>query len=64
MARPIQSIGVDSWGVDYGLIDADGKLIEPPVCYRDERTREVSKKVFAVIPRKEIFARTGIQFLV
>src|SRR5207253_7390949 len=62
--RPVQSIGVDSWGVDYGLIDADGKLLENPVCYRDERTQGVMERVFARMPRKEIFERTGIQFLV
>src|ERR1051325_9543895 len=39
--RPIQSIGVDSWGVDYGLIDAEGNLVELPICYRDERTQSV-----------------------
>jgi rhamnulokinase len=64
MRRPIQSIGVDSWGVDYGLIDSEGKLVEEPVCYRDERTGGVMEKVFARVPREEIFARTGIQFLV
>ncbi len=60
--RPIQSIGVDSWAVDYGLIDEDGKLVEHPVCYRDERTQAVMEAVFARIPREEIFERTGIQF--
>ncbi|CDM64175.1 rhamnulokinase [Pyrinomonas methylaliphatogenes] len=61
--RPISSIGVDSWGVDYGLVDADGQLVELPVCYRDARTRGVMEEVFAQVPRAEIFARTGIQFL-
>ncbi len=64
LARSIRSIGVDSWGVDYGLIDAEGKLLEHPVCYRDERTRGVMEKVFARVPREEIFERTGIQFQV
>ena len=63
LARDIQSIGVDSWGVDYGLIDADGNLVELPICYRDERTLGVMEEVFAHIPREEIFRRTGIQFL-
>jgi rhamnulokinase len=63
LRRPVQSIGVDGWGVDYGLIGAGGNLIEDPVCYRDERTNGVMEKVFEKIPRAEIFARTGIQFL-
>ena len=61
--RPIQSIGVDSWGVDYGLIDAEGNLVELPICYRDERTQRAMEQVFADVPREEIFLRTGIQFL-
>ena len=64
LGRPARSLGVDSWGVDYGLIDAAGRLLEDPVCYRDERTRGVMEEVFARVPRGEIFARTGIQFLV
>ena len=64
LGRPIQSIGVDSWGVDYGLVDAESKLVELPVCYRDERTQGVMEQVFARVSREEIFARTGIQFLV
>ena len=61
--RTIRSIGVDSWGVDYGLIDAEGNLVELPICYRDKRTQRVSEGVFAHVPREEIFRRTGIQFL-
>ena len=49
--------------LDYGLIDADGKLIELPICYRDSRTENVMEQLFARVPREEIFARTGIQFL-
>jgi rhamnulokinase len=63
LERFVQSIGVDSWGVDYGLIDADGSLLEEPVCYRDERTSTVMERVFEKMSRAEIFARTGIQFL-
>ncbi len=63
MGRPVQSIGVDSWGVDYGLIDAEGNLIEHPVCYRDERTQGMMEQVLARVPREEVFERTGIQFL-
>jgi rhamnulokinase len=63
LGREIQSIGVDSWGVDYGLIDTEGHLVELPVCYRDERTHGVMEEVFARVPREEIFRRTGIQVL-
>ena len=64
MGRPILSIGVDSWAVDYGLLDSTGNLLEDPICYRDERTQGVMEKVFARISREEIFERTGIQFLI
>jgi len=63
LGRKIQSIGVDSWGVDYGLIGADDQLIELPICYRDSRTEGVMEQIFARVPREEIFERTGIQFL-
>jgi rhamnulokinase len=63
LCRKVRSIGVDSWAVDYGLVDADGKLIENPICYRDARTRGVLDEVFEIVPREELFARTGIQFL-
>ncbi len=57
----ISSVGVDSWGVDYGLLDAEGRLVEDPICYRDERTAGVPEAVFARMPRQRVFARTGIQ---
>ena len=63
LGRPIHSLGVDSWAVDYGLIDAAGKLVEDPICYRDERTANIFEQLFAQMPREEIYARTGIQFL-
>lgn len=63
LQRPIHSIGVDSWAVDYGLLDANGNIIEDPICYRDERTANALEEVFAKIPRAEIYAKTGIQFL-
>ena len=59
----ITSIGVDSWGVDYGLLDSAGRLLQDPISYRDHRTERVPAEVFARIPRAELFARTGIQFL-
>jgi rhamnulokinase len=59
----IASVGVDSWGVDYALIDRAGALVEDPVCYRDDRTASMMEQVFAAVPREEIYARTGIQFM-
>lgn len=59
----LESLGVDSWGVDYGLLDADWRLLEDPVAYRDVRTAGVMDDVFARLPREEIFKSTGIQFL-
>ncbi|MFL6253387.1 MAG: rhamnulokinase family protein, partial [Pyrinomonadaceae bacterium] len=63
LGRGVQSVGVDSWAVDYGLVDAAGRLIENPVCYRDARTRGLLEEVFEIVPRAELFARTGVQFL-
>ncbi|MCX6538108.1 MAG: rhamnulokinase [Acidobacteria bacterium] len=62
LLAPIVSIGVDSWAVDYALLDAEGHLLEDPICYRDERTADAIDEVLAVLPREEIYARTGIQF--
>ena len=56
-------MGIDCWGVDYGLVDADGRLLEDPVCYRDSRTDGMMDAVFERVPRAEMFARTGIQFM-
>ena len=63
LCREICSIGVDSWGVDYGLIDAEGRLVEDPICYRDERTQTVMAEVFEIVGRDQIYASTGIQFM-
>ena len=60
---PITSIGVDAWGVDYGLVDRDGHLVEEPIAYRDARTTGVMDEVLTRVPRAEIFGRTGIQFM-
>ncbi|HVE55575.1 MAG TPA: rhamnulokinase family protein [Pyrinomonadaceae bacterium] len=61
--KKIYSLGVDSWAVDYGLIDKTGKLIANPVCYRDSRTEGAMEKIFAKVSREAIFEKTGIQFL-
>ena len=62
LGRRIASIGVDSWAVDYGLVDTHGRLVADPICYRDSRTDDVTTRVFAIVPRDEIFEKTGIQF--
>lgn len=59
----IVSVGVDAWGVDYGLLDDEERLIEHPVCYRDERTIGIMDQVFSRVPREALFNATGIQFL-
>src|SRR6266849_4059092 len=59
----IAAVGVDTWGVDYGLLGRDGALLENPYHYRDSRTNGVMEKLFAVVPREEVFERTGIQFM-
>ena len=58
-----QSIGIDTWGVDFGLLDVKGNLLEDPVHYRDQRTKDMMEWVFQRISRKEIFKKTGVQFL-
>ena len=57
------SIGVDTWGVDFGLLDKQGTLVGNPVHYRDSRTVGKMERVFEVVPRSEVFAQTGIQFM-
>jgi rhamnulokinase len=59
----VASIGVDTWGCDYGLLDADGVLVSNPYHYRDARTDGVMDSVFARVPRARIYDVTGIQFL-
>lgn len=61
--KDIYSIGVDTWGVDYGLLDENGELLENPVCYRDARTENWSKYAFKRLSREQVFQKTGIQFL-
>ena len=61
--QTIVSIGVDSWAVDYGLLDAGGQLLGNPVHYRDRRTDGIMERVLTQVPAPELYARTGIQFL-
>lgn len=59
----VESIGVDTWGVDFGLIDRDGNLLGNPVCYRDGRTAGVPEIVSKIIDPKEHYSTTGIQVM-
>jgi rhamnulokinase len=59
----LASAGIDSWGVDYGLIDSSGALLGNPVHYRDARTAGAVERVLARIPARELYAATGIQQL-
>ncbi|MFC9501086.1 rhamnulokinase family protein [Streptomyces sp. NPDC056982] len=58
----IASVGIDSWAVDYGLLDADGALLGHPVHYRDGRTEGVAEKVWASVPAAELYTATGLQY--
>ncbi|KMS70120.1 carbohydrate kinase [Streptomyces leeuwenhoekii] len=58
----IDSVGIDSWAVDYGLLDADGALLGNPVHYRDGRTEGVAEKVWTTVPAEELYAATGLQY--
>ena len=55
------SIGVDTWGVDFVLLDKDDRMIGEAVGYRDSRTDDMDKAVFEIVPERELYARTGIQ---
>ena len=59
----IAGIGVDSWGVDFGLLDDNGNLVENPWHYRDGRTNGMLDAAFQLMPQREIYEHTGIQFM-
>ncbi|MEW2251638.1 rhamnulokinase family protein [Streptomyces sp. NPDC006975] len=61
-AGQADSVGIDSWAVDYGLLDADGALLGNPVHYRDGRTDGVAEKVWTTVPAAELYAATGVQY--
>jgi rhamnulokinase len=61
--RQICSIGVDTWGVDYALLDRQGDLLGSLYHYRDSRTDGVPDQVYEIVPRREIFEQTGIQYM-
>jgi rhamnulokinase len=59
----IESVGIDTWGVDFALLGENGNLIENPHHYRDSRTEGIMDAVFARVPRERLYTITGIQFL-
>ena len=61
--KDIESIGIDTWGVDFGFIGNDDQLLELPYTYRDSRTNGIPEKVFEKISPEDIYNRTGIQFM-
>jgi len=61
-ARPA-GIGVDTWGVDFGLLARDGSLLGLPFCYRDHRNAGAMEDYFKLVPRPDLYQATGIQFM-
>ena len=59
----IVCIGVDSWGVDFGLLDESGQLLENPYHYRDSRTDGMMERAFDIVGKRAIYDQTGIQFM-
>src|SRR5438105_7906413 len=59
----IDSLGVDTWGVDFALLGRGGTLLGNPRHYRDPHTEGIMEEAFARVPRQEIYRRTGLQFM-
>ncbi|MET0911154.1 MAG: rhamnulokinase family protein, partial [Ilumatobacteraceae bacterium] len=59
----VESIGIDTWAVDYGLLDGDGRLLGDPVAYRDTRTERSVRAVHDLVSEQELFELDGLQFL-
>ncbi|MBQ4128108.1 MAG: rhamnulokinase [Alistipes sp.] len=59
----IESIGIDTWGVDFAMFGEDGALLRLPYCYRDPHTTDAPEKFFERMPRKELYEKTGIQIM-
>ena len=59
----IDGIGVDTWGVDFGLVGHGGEILGYPYHYRDTRTDGMLDAVFKTVPREQVFADTGVQFM-
>ncbi len=59
----LSGMGIDTWGVDYGLLSETGELLEQPFHYRDPRTSGMMEAAFAKCPKERIYAITGVQFM-
>jgi len=59
----VAGVGIDTWGVDFALLGSDGALVDNPRHYRDARNNGILEKAFQAVPREEIFAHTGLQFM-
>jgi rhamnulokinase len=62
-AEAVDCVGVDAWGVDFGLLDGAGRLVRNPVHYRDARRAQAFATVLDRVPAREIYERTGIQLM-
>lgn len=59
----VKGIGIDTWGVDFGLIDKNGNLLGNPICYRDARTDGMPAEVFKILDERKHYTATGIQVM-
>ncbi|MHA1732340.1 MAG: rhamnulokinase [Promethearchaeota archaeon] len=60
---PLSGVGIDTWGVDYAVLDVRGNLLSNPVHYRDPRTKGEMEAFFKVVPKERLFEITGLQFM-
>jgi rhamnulokinase len=61
--RKLSGLGVDTWGVDFGLVGQDGRILGNPFAYRDRRTEGMMEKAFRLMSERDFYSLTGIQFL-
>lgn len=59
----LQSIGIDTWGVDFVCVGRDGGILRNPYCYRDPHTNGMMEEYFRLIPKERVYEKTGIQFM-
>lgn len=59
---PVDALGIDTWAVDYGLLDADGRLLGNPACYRSDRTLGAVEALLSAISPADLYVRNGLQF--